>query len=292
VEEAGKFFGLAREVDADNGVAAVNWEYNQQLRRGGAKEVSLGGALPGVGMEAGRWEELLGTHGPLDEPRWCYRLGQEYAQRAYYRRALGEFERVVELAPGTVAGRLWRENMVAMVYLSLGQGEQAEQWMLKLRELYPGEPSVLETLGQVYLVRGQLTNVLATVEEQLRLDPKQPRALLNKAAVNIQLKAYEEALKALEVLLALQPENRAGLMDRAIANLQSGRLAEAQADYEGLRKLMPKYYAVYYGLGEIAYRRGKWAEALGHYENYLKYGKKGSEEYKGIAQRVEELRKK
>jgi tetratricopeptide (TPR) repeat protein len=291
-EEAGKVFGLGREVDPGGAVGEVNFDYNRQWRNGAAKGQGLGGPLPGKGLEPGRWEEWLMVQGPMDEPKWGLRLGQEYAQRGYYRRAAGEFERVVELAPETVVGRLWRENMVAMVYLNLGRVGEAEQWVVKLRELYPKEDSVLETLTQVYLVSGRLTNVLATVEDQLKLNGKNPRALLNKAAVNIQLKRYEAALEPLDVLLTLQPENTAALLDRAIAQLQSGKLEKAQRDYELLRKQFPKYFAVYYGLGEIAYRQGKRAEALEHYEAYLKHGKAGTAEYKAIEQRVQELRKK
>jgi tetratricopeptide (TPR) repeat protein len=167
---------------------------------------------------------------------------------------------------------------------------KAEAMALDLRARYPKDDNVLETLTQIYLGTGRLTNALASIEEQLALDPQNARALLNQAAVCIQLKDYARAIPPLDTLLKTQPENSAALMNRAIAHLQGGQLEAAGQDYEALRKLMPEYHAVYYGLGEVAFRRQDNAAAIKHYETYLKYGDSASEEYQGVAKRVRELK--
>jgi tetratricopeptide (TPR) repeat protein len=180
--------------------------------------------------------------------------------------------------------------MAIMSQLLQGNVAVAERRALTLKQQFPKEDVVLETLTQIYLTSGRMPEALASIEQQLQVEPANQRALLNKAAVSIHLKAYDQAIPPLNKVLAAQPENSAALMNRGIANLQSGRLDAAQQDYEALQRLLPRYHAVYYGLGEIALRRNDKAAALRNFETYLKYGRAGSAEYQIIEQKVQQLK--
>jgi tetratricopeptide (TPR) repeat protein len=161
---------------------------------------------------------------------------------------------------------------------------------LELQRLFPREESVLETLVQMYMRSGRLTNALLTIDQQLQLNPSNQFALLNKAYLSIQAKAFDQAIPPLDKLLQMQPDLSAALMNRAIAYLQMGNLDHAQRDYEAVHKQWPTNYAVYYGLAEIASRRKDNAEAFANYQQYLKYGLTNSAEYKQVADRVKQLK--
>lgn len=288
-QKARRWLELALRLNPRNIVARNNLAFNDDLRAG--KIPTLDAPLPDFLKDERRgWDQLLLEDGPVDGPQLAYRLGLIYVRGALFRQALTEFQRVRALLPNDPQAQLWEGSMEAMVRFGLGDVATAESQALDLHKRYPKDDNVLETLTQIYLHTNRFTNALATVDEQLQLDPNNARALLNKAAICIQLKDYERAIPPLNTLLAQQPENSAALMNRAIANLQSGKLQDAGRDYEALRNLMPQYYAVYYGLGEVAYRQKDKATALREYEMYLKYGDKTSDEYKQVEKRVRELK--
>ena len=119
----------------------------------------------------------------------------------------------------------------------------------------------------------------------------QPRQTIFKThQQRIQLAQFAQAIPPLDALLKLQPQNTPALLNRAIAHLQSGNLERAQADYLALLRFAPDSPAVHFGLGEIAVRQKDTGAALTYYGRYLKFGQKGSDEYKAVAQRFEELK--
>lgn len=289
LKEATPLFARAVSLMPDSTMAPANLEFNALLLRGAIPEMDLNRPLQTRSGQQ-RWDAVLSQQGPVDHPQWCFRLGQTYAQGSLYRQALTEFRRVREIFPNHPMVRMWEENMAAMAQLLQGNVAAAEQRALALKRQFPKEDVVLETLTQIYLLSGRMPEALASIEEQLRLDPSNQRALLNKAAINIHLKSYEQAIPPLNKVLAAQPENTAALMNRGIANLQSGRLEAAQQDYEALQKLLPNYHAVYFGLGEIALRRNDKPTALRNFEIYLKFGQAGSAEYQLVQQKVQQLK--
>ncbi len=288
LEDASKAFQLATLINPENTTAQVNLEFNEQLRRGQPK-VDLTQPLD-VKQEKRSLDDLLLLNGPFDSPAWCFRLGQVYAQGGLFRQALAQFQRVRELAPDSPQAIMWLDNMQAMSHLTTGDNDGALSLALQMKQKFPRDDNVLETLTQVYFARKEPTNALASIDQQIEINPSNERALLNKAAVSIHLKAYAAAIPPLDRLLTLRPDNSAALMNRAIACLQLGRLDDAERDYEALRKQLPKYHAVYYGLAEIALRRNQKPVAMARYADYLKYGDPASQEFKEVEQKLKDLK--
>jgi len=288
-KEATPWLEHAVRLNPDNFAARENLKFNAQLLAGTVAETDLKSAVE-VKQERRSWDELVLQDGPFDTPYWSFRLGQIYSQGQLFRQALTEFQRACELLPNNAEAQMWRQNMEAMTRMARGEVAAAEAQVLALRQQYPREDAVGEALTQIYLTTGRMTNALASVHQQLALNPSNRVALLNQAFININLKDYAAAIPALDTLLALVPDSSPALMNRAIAHLQLNQLDQAQRDYEALRRLMPRYHAVYFGLGEIAYRRQDTAAALEHYELYLEHGRPGTEEYRSVEQRVQQLR--
>ena len=112
-----------------------------------------------------------------------------------------------------------------------------------------------------------------------------------RGSVEVQLKKYADAISDLNRVLAAQTNNYGAIFDRAVANLQSGKLDAAHADYETLQQNFTNSFPVAYGLGEIAYRRHETNEAIRNYEIYLANANTNTDEAKGIAERLHELKK-
>ncbi|HOA62913.1 MAG: tetratricopeptide repeat protein [Verrucomicrobia bacterium] len=287
VAGAARWFDLAARLSPDNTPARVNRAYNAELRH--ALEP---GEKPSDSIEVsvGQWDRFLRAFGPFDHPRWSLETGASFARAGFYRQALIEFERVSALSPTNTVVPLWRDNMAVMTRLRLGDTAAAEKQALALQEAFPREEIAFEALTQVYLATGRVTNALANVERQLALNSTNANAMLNKAAFHMQLQEFPQAITTLDALLALQPQNQAALLNRAIAQLQDNRLDKAQQDYLLLLKTAPEAPVVHYGLAEIDYRQTNYTAALAHYDKYLKFAPVGTDEYKAVQQRVQELR--
>jgi tetratricopeptide (TPR) repeat protein len=173
-------------------------------------------------------------------------------------------------------------RLKAWAYLSLTNLDQAVKVLDDAQQKNPGVANFSQTKFEVFLKSSQvsdpvlaanrLSNALAAVEQQLRLDPDNVAALCNKGAVCLQLKQYALAITTLSQALVADPKNIAARMDRALAYVQGGQWDLAKNDYEELRKLLPaeKVYKVYYGLGEIAFQQKETSKAITNYELYLK----------------------
>jgi tetratricopeptide (TPR) repeat protein len=276
-------------LNPNNHAARVNRAYNAELLKENPPDGKSSGDIE-VPVED--WDRFLRANGPFDQPRWTLETGAVLARVGLYRQALVEFDRLGTLSPTNAMVQLWKENMDVMTRLRLGDAAAAEKQALALQQRYPTQDIAFESLTQVYLVTGRVTNALENVDRQLALSPTNVNALLNKAAFHIQLGQFPQAIPALDKLLTLQPQNQAALLNRAIAQLQDNRLAKAEQDYAALIKMAPEAPAVHYGLAEIGYRRTNYVTALSHYEKYLMFGQKGTDEYKAVEKRVEELRPK
>jgi tetratricopeptide (TPR) repeat protein len=93
--------------------------------------------------------------------------GMAYAMSGDLRSAARQFERVLELEPGS------REAIgtLGQIYLRSGQPERAEELLERSVELAPGDPRARYALGEFYHQTGQIDAALQQYEEASRLDP-------------------------------------------------------------------------------------------------------------------------
>ena len=308
LNEAGQCFELALDLNPENDMAAINRDFNRILRTGPVKPVELSQAMEDrLKQKYRRWEDWLQENGPVDELRFCNQLGTNMAfADNLTRQAAQQFTRVQELDPSNFDARIWLGNLflkshwpdktleVVAAMKALPQSQsienqiemvQLEAWayafktnvpkatelLRQAQQKNPGVAGLAETLSQIYVQMRQFSNALVAVDQQLRIDPNNPKALLNKGALCIELKDYTNAVAALNHVLQAEPKNDVARMNRAIALLQSGQLEDAERDYAVLLEQNPHFYKSYFGLGQIAMARQNTAAAIGNFELYLKY---------------------
>ncbi len=327
---AAQAFALALHFNPDNEVAFVNQKYNQNLTSGQTRAVELEPTFEEkMRQKYRRWTDLLRLNGPFDEPRFCMQWGENFAlsDPPFIRLSAQQFLRVLTFQPGNLEASVWLANMYlkwhlpdrtleivaatrqqtnapALSLANQHELERLEAWaytfktnmpqaikiLQDARRRDPGEPSLPETLAQLYLQAGDFTNALSALDQQLKLDPNNMKALFNHGALCIQLKAYPQAVASLTRVLESEPKNEPARLNRAIANLQNDRLDDAQRDYETLLKLIPDYYRAFYGLGEIAIKRKDTAAAIRNFEQYKKFAPPNTSEASKVSALLNELR--
>jgi tetratricopeptide (TPR) repeat protein len=326
-QEAGRCFARALELNPQNLVAQVNAEYNRSVQAGKPTRVTLSGPVEDQFRMYRNWDQVIGENGPFDEPTFCYEQGRVFAQSGLLRQALGEFERVRQLAPEDLPSRLWLGHLYlmvrqpahalrvieevtgqparfglsltnqiellgleAMARYALGQQEQARALVERAVGTGPTNHYLLAVCAQVYLRAGEWTRAIALFDRQLQVMPADTDAMMNKGYACLQAGWYDEAVSVLDRLLSLQTNNHPALLNRAIAHLRRGALDEAWRDYQQLAVLYPRAYQVQYGLAEIAWLRRDTNAAIQHYEAYLASAPLQTVEASNVVERLRQLK--
>jgi tetratricopeptide (TPR) repeat protein len=329
LEVAGEFFNSALEFNPDNPSAWLNREYNAALREG---KTELAAPSPGatnrIAANGGNWQQMIGFHGPFEEPNTSFRLAQVFASGQYFRKASQYLTRVAELVPDALevrialAGTLVHGNFTAQAlqlidqirsnpknasmpdwarmaliqheawaHVFKGELATAEKVLVAAEKQYPNDETPFSTLTEIYFRIGRTTNAVALLERELARTPNHLGALVNLAAVKIQNKDHLGAIALLDRAIKIEPDNEYALINRAIASLQLDRLDDARRDYDALaRKMLKIPHTVHYGLAEVAWRQKSRKDALKHYEDYVKVAPPDTAEYREVQQRIKRLK--
>ncbi|HUR45023.1 MAG TPA: tetratricopeptide repeat protein [Candidatus Saccharimonadales bacterium] len=327
LQEAGELFALAREFNPRNPAARINDDFNKQLLAGKPEPGKYDAETTALLNEYKTMDALLGAGGPVDEPSFCLMLagifenGQNFKQAAQqmlrvqaykpeepvvkislarlYIRA-GLFDRGLEeiAALRAMPGVLRPESNLELVqyeawgYSGKSDLAKAEKTLKGALAESPGNESILNTLIEIYMSNGRLTNAFSVLQDQIQARPDDVNPRINYSALKIRAGAFEDAITMASEALKLESTNTFALMNRAIAGLQAGHFDQAEKDYQRLLTLLPKPpYSIYYGLGEIAYQKKNKKDALNNYDKYLELIPAGSPEERLIREKIKALKR-
>jgi tetratricopeptide (TPR) repeat protein len=168
----------------------------------------------------------------------------------------------------------------------------AEKLLTKARDRHPDQATPWETLFDIYLNLDKISNAVAVLDQQLKSQPKNPRALINYGALKMRTgHSAEEALPYLDRALEINPKDEDARLNRALANLMANRFDAAQQDYETLLNSGVSYNRldVLFGLAETYYHKKNRKESLKYYDEFLKIAPAGMPQIPMIKQRIKLL---
>lgn len=91
-------------------------------------------------------------------------------------------------------------RFVGYSYIKQGSYDIAQSFFEALAVLNPTSPYDLQTLGAIYLQKGNNLMALSCIERALKLDPHHPPTLLNRAKALFALGYKKQALAQAELL--------------------------------------------------------------------------------------------
>jgi tetratricopeptide (TPR) repeat protein len=241
---AGEYFTWATQLNPANPSAWLNRNFNQRWRDGkhGAEKLNQE-VLDRLFFFGDSWGAGLGVNGPPDEPIACYMLGKEFEQGGLFRQAGQFMERTTHFDPDNRPAQfdsvllhlkaqlpeiaLQRASALRARYgAGLTEDEEiflvnAEAWALVVKnELsaaerlladaqrkYPKSSAPWDTLADIYVQLGRVTNALETLDKQLRAQPDSQQALVKYGGNLLPLGRYSEALTYLDRAVKLNPNN-------------------------------------------------------------------------------------
>jgi len=298
-------FAQALALNPGNPAGLINGECNSNLIAG--LNLNLA-AVDTLAQQFGTYQHLSRftmQFGPVDEPSFCYLMGNAYQQMGLLRLALQQFERAHALAPDILAPQI----VLAELYARCGRNEQARELISKARgrlppfaeknsldlglslleantwltqtnsakarsvlrsmlNEHPDDPRTVNLVMNAYLAFGDYTNALQLVNRQLSADPDNLSALLNQANIYNRFRQFTPALASLDRALALSNCPPIQLA-RANTRVEAGQYDLAETDYLELKKNATNNLPIYYGLAEIASRRQETNRAIEYLERCL-----------------------
>jgi tetratricopeptide (TPR) repeat protein len=137
-----------------------------------------------------------------DEALVEYHLGEIETEREEYQKALGHFQRIVELQPDVAES--WAG--LGRAQQNLKNYEEAEASLKRAIELDPKDPDFYSSLGLLYADQDQHTRAIATLEEGVRANPDLTDLYMPLVIANINAENFQQAEKWLDKLEEVDPE--------------------------------------------------------------------------------------
>lgn len=281
-------FSQALKLNPNNWVARVNLYCNTNLQAG--NKISLADA-PDFASQIGSVQKLvllIGRLGPLDDPGFCFLLGNVYQESGLPRQAMQQFSRAHDLVPDALTPQFALARLTAEYRMP----DRAMELINHLRDLTKNLPAnaeldselalveagvwlsqtnfaratgVLEgavrrhpddipTLGRIsgaYLAFGDFTNAERVITRLLDREPDNVPALMMQSQILLQTARASLAIPVLDHVLSLTNRPDAKL-NRAIAYVQTGNLSAARSGCLELDNSLPKCFLAEYWLAQIA----------------------------------------
>lgn len=151
------------------------------------------------------------------------------------KKALGDFEKAIELEPENANYRLLR----AVFLRSQKKLEDALAEVERVIAQSPEDTNALILQGEVLRDLGQVDSALKSFDQATKLSPKTPSPYQSRGEIFRDKGEYEKAAEEFSKVLELQPGQVLTLIHRAEAYLRSNRLDEALADIEVVLERQP-----------------------------------------------------
>jgi len=300
---ARKRFEQALALNENNLAVRVNLECNTNLASGTNMDLA---AVDVLAPQVGNFQQLIRImtlFGAMDEPSFCYLLGNAFQKSGLPRQAMQQFTRAATLAPDILAPKIALAELYTRYGLEDDAREiidnvrskmsslpdknnlevelsllEADSWLSQtnvanassalesvLRQ-HPDDIQIANRVINAYLAFDNYTNALLLIKAQLSKTPDDVHALNTQAAILIKSGNAAAAIPVLDYVLTLTNLTTARL-NRASAQLLCQNFAAAETDYHELEKSGIEPGRVSYGLATIAEHRHNTSQAA----NYLRF---------------------
>jgi tetratricopeptide (TPR) repeat protein len=149
-------------------------------------------------------------------------------------------------------------------FVRTGEFNQALNFYNQALEINPKEPSVLESLGSLYLAQNKYDLALQYLNDALDIstdDKKRVDLFFNRGLVYLKMKNFDEAEYNFEEAYFLAPEDLEALLGLAQALEEAERWRKARNYYMELIDQNPNDSQYYYGVYRTYFGEGRLEDA-------------------------------
>ena len=166
-----------------------------------------------------------------DDERGRFQLGGAYFGRQDYERAIAEYRRATEIAPGFAPAY----NIVGYAYRTVGRYQEAEQAFRKYIGLIPNDPNPYDSYAELLMKMGRFDESIAQYRKALELNPEFAPSYIGIAS-NLMFQGRHDASRAearkLYDAARNDGEKRAAMFAATVSYLDEGKTDPALAELE------------------------------------------------------------
>jgi serine/threonine protein kinase/tetratricopeptide (TPR) repeat protein len=177
-----------------------------------------------------------------------------------YREAVKEYQRALELEPGSQNAYIG----LALAYEHAGAISEAEQTYRRAIGTYQSSPYCYNSLGTFYLRQQQFDKAAQMFQRVIALAPEGYAPYVNLGATYNDMGQYDKSIEPLKKSILIRP-SYAAYVNLGVAYNGLKRFADEAAAYEKAIELNPQQFITWGNLGEARYYEGHKSEALQAY---------------------------
>ncbi len=192
-------------------------------------------------------------------------LGNAYARKGEYDKAIEEYEKALALNPTHVEAH----NNLGNAYLSKGKYDKAIE---EYEKALAGNPSLVEAhnnMGNAYARKGEFDKAIEAFEKALVSNPTHVEAHNNLGNAYMIKGKYDKAIEEYEKALALNPTHVEAHNNLGNAYVRKGEYDKAIEEFEKALASNPNLTGAYLNVGNIYYAKGMLDEAIVQYKKAL-----------------------
>jgi tetratricopeptide (TPR) repeat protein len=199
-----------------------------------------------------------------------------------------EEKTLVETVVSDFPGRTGPLSLLAAVYHSHGDIEQAEQLWQKALAIAPAQPQIYLRLGLMAEESDQLDKAIAYWQQGLKLNPQAPNLRWHLANAMILQGRLEGTVELLQTECTLTPASARNYFLLGQVHLKQDAYEQAETCYEKALELQPEYFNAYYGLGKVYTRLRQPDKARECMQTFMKMKtqREGSEDLRIVLDEV------
>lgn len=202
--------------------------------------------------------------------RFRLNLGNLYMATRQWEKAVETFKTVVQKDPSYYPGI----NNVTMALFKVGKGDEALQYVEKMKKMRPMSPAPNRLEALYYYEKGQYEKALSAADKNIKLDPNNPLTFMIMGQIFNAMKKYDEAVIAFYKVLELNPKDLDSMLSLAIALGNVDRFAEARPLLETVVRNRPNEGVVHKALALVYSAEGRPDLAQAHIEKARQLGEK------------------
>jgi Flp pilus assembly protein TadD len=184
-------------------------------------------------------------------------LATVYSEKKLFRDALGEYLTAIRLEPDSATAHYNLACFLATHALDMAVGEYEEAIHQD-----PEYPDAHLNLGLTYADQGKMDLAVKQLERAIALAPEDPFPRHELATLQMDESDYRGAIAQLKEVVRLEAANFEAWLDLGICYAQKGFYAEAERAYAKARELQPEDLLLNYNAAALFALWGKPREAL------------------------------
>ena len=201
--------------------------------------------------------------------------GFGYYSLGDYARAIADFDRAIEIDPGSASAYYNR----GIVYNAMRDYARAIADFDRAIEIDPGRANVYNNRGVAYEALGDYGRATTDFNRAIALDPGYSNAYYNRGVANNSLRNYEQAITDSDRAIALDPAYAYAYYNRGFAMVALGDYARAIADFDRAIEISPGYENAYSSRGATYNILHDYARAIADFDAALRINPKNAKTY-------------